>query len=124
MIIKECSIATGRDKMAKITSKIMQAALNASNEFRYTSLNVSIDNKLGVVNEVCGNDDVTDAYNEFWTDAEAANEVIYVHSTFNEGGHQNNDDLHDSDPGIRLSMINQRRALGRVIDKFNLKGSK
>ena len=107
--------------MAKIKSKIMQAALYGSNEFRITSCNVSIDNKLPDVHEIRGNEEVSDAYNAFWTDANAAAEVIYVHSTFNESGHQNNEDLHDSDPGVRLSMINQRRALMRIITKFNLK---
>jgi len=94
-----------------IKSLIMQAALNASNEFRYTSLNVSIDNKLGVVNEVYGKDNVTDAYNDFWTEKEAYAELLYVESTFRESGHINCD---ERDPGMNF----EHARLKKLIKKY------
>ena len=95
----------------KIVSPILRAALNASNEFRYTSLNVSIDNKLGVVNEVYGKDDVTTAYNEFWNDETAYCELVYVEGTFRESGHINCD---ERDPGMNF----EHKRLKNLLKQF------
>jgi hypothetical protein len=83
----------------KITSPILCAALKASEEFRYTVGNVSIDNNL---------EEGTDAWNDFWNDATSYYEVAYVESTFREGGHINCD---ERTPGMNFEHARLKKIL-------------
>ena len=80
-------------------SVILEKALRASNEFRFTVGNVSTDN--GLVEE-------TEAYNSFWDDDNAYSEVAYVESTFREGGHINCD---ERTPGMNFEHARLKKIL-------------
>ena len=85
-----------------IKSSIMRDALRTSAEFRYTAENVSTDERL---------EEGSDAYNDFWTDKTAYSELLYVESTFREGGHINCD---ERTPGMNF----EHARLKKLIKKY------
>ena len=85
-----------------IKSSIMRDALRTSAEFRYTAENVSQDEEV---------ENGSDAYNDFWTDKTAYSELLYVESTFREGGHINCDER-------RRGMNFEHARLKKLIKKY------
>ena len=83
-------------------SPIMRDALRTSAEFRHTAENVSTDEGL---------EQDSDAYNDFWTDKNAYAELLYVESTFREGGHINCD---ERTPGMNF----EHARLKKLIKKY------
>ena len=85
-----------------IKSSIMRDALRTSAEFRHTAENVSHDENVEYG---------SDAYNDFWTDKNAYAELLYVESTFREGGHINCD---ERTPGMNF----EHARLKKLIKKY------